>query len=312
MTMKISSMNQNRIGHLELISVMFLSGTIGMFVEFSQQPIINIVFYRCAIGSFCLLIYCYIKGMFKDKLISSKKELLLSIIVGLSVVLNWLALFSAYSYTSIGIATTIYHVQPIIVFFTGAFLFKERITGSRILWLVIAFLGVLLIVNPLDNMTIDNGYIKGCILALIAACLYSIATLATKLIKSTSTYVITLTQLLLGTLILWPFVQFTILPQTTLEYSSIIILGVVHSAFMYILLYSSYKKLSTSSIAILSYIYPLVAVATDYLVFHRTLSTWQIIGGTMVLTAGLCNKLSINPFYRLKKYKIGVTHDECS
>ena len=297
--------NQNKIGHLELISAMFLSGTIGMFVEFSQQPVINIVFYRCTIGAICLLAYCYIKGMLKKQSIASKKELFLVLIVGLSVVLNWLALFSAYSYTSIGIATTIYHMQPIIVFFIGAFLFKEQISGARILWLATSFLGVLLIVNPLDNLNVGTGYVKGCMLALFAACLYAIATLATKSIKTTSSYIITLTQLLLGTLILWPFVQFTVMPQTTLEYSSIIILGIVHSAFMYILLYSSYQKLSTSSIAILSYIYPLVAVAIDFLVFHRTLSTWQIIGGTMVLAAGLCNKLGINPFYRVKLPKIG-------
>jgi drug/metabolite transporter (DMT)-like permease len=297
-------MNKEKIGYIELISAMFLSGTIGMFVEFSKQPIINVVFYRCAIGSVCLLIYFFLKGLFKKQPAFSKRDCLLVGVVGISVVLNWLALFSSYAYTSIGIATTIYHVQPIIVFFVGAFFFKEKITGSRMLWLAIAFLGVLLIINPAAQSVVGNDYFKGCILALIAACLYSVATLATKSIKVASPYVIALTQMLIGSLILWPFVQFSILPQTSLQYSSIVILGIVHSAFMYILLYSSYQKLSTSSIAILSYIYPLVAVAIDFIVFDKTLSILQIMGGIMVLGAGLCNKLSINPFYLIKKYQM--------
>lgn len=298
----MTSINQEKIGCIELVLAMFLSGTIGMFVVFSKQPIINVVFYRCAIGSVCLLIYIFLKGFFKKRLVSSKREYLLIGIVGISVVLNWLALFSSYHYTSIGIATTIYHIQPIIVFFVGAFLFKEKITSSRILWLAVAFLGVLMIINPLDKSIISNGYFKGCVLALIAACLYSVATLTTKFIKVTSPYIIALIQMLIGLLILWPFVQFSTHPQTVLQYSSLISLGVVHSAFMYILLYSSYQKLSASSIAILSYIYPLVAVLIDFIVFNKTLSILQIIGGIMILAAGFCNKLNINPFYMLKKY----------
>lgn len=300
--MTTTSFDKEKKGYIELILAMVLSGTIGMFVAFSNQPVINVVFYRCVIGSVCLLIYIYLKGLFHNQFASFKRECLLVAVVGISVVLNWLALFSSYAYTSIGIATTIYHIQPLIVFFIGAFLFKERITGSRVLWLVLACTGVLLIINPLDKMGNSSHYLTGCCLAFIAACLYSIATLATKYIKVTSPYIIALFQLLIGTLMLWPFINYSVIPQTFLQYSSIIMLGVVHSALMYILLYSSYQKLTTGSIAILSYIYPLVAIATDYLVFNKTLTTIQIIGGGMVLTAGLFNKLSINPFNLIKKY----------
>ncbi|MDP1614858.1 MAG: DMT family transporter, partial [Methylococcales bacterium] len=154
------------------------------------------------------------------------------------------------------------------------------------------------IVNPFDKSIIANGYFKGCVLASIAACLYAVATLATKSIKITAPYIITLTQLLIGSVMLWPFVQFSILPHTSLQYSSILILGIVHSAFMYMLLYSSYQKLTTSSIAILSYIYPLVAIMVDFIVFDKTLSMLQVVGGLMILASSLCNKLNINPFYQ--------------
>lgn len=293
--------NKEKVGYVELILAMFLSGTIGVFVEFSKQPIINIVFYRCVIGSVCLLIYIHLVKLLKRQPAFPVREFILIGIIGISVVLNWLALFSSYSYTSIGIATTIYHIQPLIVFFLGAFIFREKITRDKVLWLLLAFFGVLLIINPTDKALIGNNYFKGCILAVTAACLYSIATLATKSVKVASPYMIALFQMLIGSLMLWPFVQFSTFPQTPLQYSSIIILGVVHSAFMYILLYSSYQKLSTTSISILSYIYPLVAILSDFIVFNKVFSTLQIIGGIMIISAGFCNKLNINPFNLIKK-----------
>lgn len=304
--------SKEKSGYLELITAMILSGMIGMFVEFSKQPIVNVVFYRCAIGSFCLLIYFSIKKLFTKQSLPKFRDCVLIVIVGISVVLNWVALFNSYSYASIGISTTIYHIQPVIVFFLGAIIFKEKIENYRVLWLISAFIGVLLIVNPFDQ-SFDESYLKGCALAFLAACLYATATLATKLIKNASPFLITLAQLLIGTFLLWPFVHFSILPKTSLELSSIIILGVVHSAFMYILLYSSYQKLSTSSIAILSYIYPIVAVLIDYLVFNKTLILSQIIGGIIVLAAGLSNKLSFNPFSLINKRVIHKEEqDGCS
>jgi drug/metabolite transporter (DMT)-like permease len=71
----------------------------------------------------------------------SRRNLLLLLVVGLSIVFNWLALFDSYRYTSIGIASTVYHVQPFFVFFLGALLFKEKLSGRRLFWLMVAFGG---------------------------------------------------------------------------------------------------------------------------------------------------------------------------
>lgn len=292
---------KERVGYIELVIAMCLSGMIGMFVTFSKQPILNVVFFRCLIGGASLFIYLLAKKMLTLQSIKTKKNAVLIFIVSIAVVLNWVALFSSYSYTSIGIATTIYHVQPLIVFFVGALLFKEKITSDRLIWLALAFVGVILMINPFNSLTLTPGYLKGCGLALIAACLYAIATLCTKKINEVSPYIITLFQLLIGTILLSPLVNLTILPQTPIEWGSILVLGVIHSAFMYILLYSSFQKLSTSSIAILSYLYPSVAVAIDYIVFHKSLSTLQIIGGIMICIAGMCNKLGINPIVLIRQ-----------
>ena len=44
-------MKKTARGVAEMTAAMTISGTIGMFVVLSDQPVMNIVFWRCAIGS---------------------------------------------------------------------------------------------------------------------------------------------------------------------------------------------------------------------------------------------------------------------
>jgi drug/metabolite transporter (DMT)-like permease len=291
--------DKSRYGIFQMMLAMCLSGTIGLFVMESGQPPVNVVFFRCLIGALCLLAYCLQAGLFSKAEFSPKNVALLGV-VGLSIVFNWLALFNSYRYASIGIATTVYHVQPFFVFFFGALLFKEKLSRYRLLWLIVAFSGVLLIVNPnFAHAGNPVAYLQGCGLALTAAVLYAVATLASKKIKGVPPHVIALTQLLIGAVILLPYARLQSLPTAAAQWGCLLVLGVVHSALMYILLYSAYQKLVTSRIAVISYLYPLVAILVDYLYFGRSLSSTQIAGGLLVLSAGLCGTLDINPQWLL-------------
>jgi drug/metabolite transporter (DMT)-like permease len=283
----------SRRGVLEMTIAMCMAGTIGLFVLESKQPLVNVVFFRCLIGALCLAVYCARARLFRQADFS-RRNLVLLLIVGLSIVFNWLALFDAYRYTSIGIASTVYHVQPFFVFFLGALLFKEKLSGQRLFWLIIGFAGVWLIVNPnVTHVTESGDYVKGCGLALAAAMLYAVATLSSKKIKGVPPHVIALVQLLIGIVILGPFAQFQSLPHAPAQWGCLLVLGAVHSAAMYILLYSAYQKLDTSKIAILAYVYPVVAILVDYVYFGRVLSPTQIAGGVLVLSAGLCSTLNV-------------------
>jgi drug/metabolite transporter (DMT)-like permease len=294
------SITEKKAGTIQLAVAMILSGTIGYFVIESGQSPINVVFARCMVGGICLIIYCLYAKLFNESCLTAKNVGLM-IVVGLSIVLNWVALFSSYKYASIGVTTTIYHVAPFIVFFVGAFLFKEGISKSRLIWLLIAFLGVVLIGDPENqNIVVGSSYLLGCGLALMAAALYAMATLFSKYINNIPPHVIALSQMLIGVIVLSPFVEFRQFSGTLWQWNCLLILGVVHSAFMYILIYASYKKLQTAIIAILSYIYPVVAVVVDYFAFDHVFSVLQVIGGVMILAAGLCGTLNLNPF-TLKK-----------
>ena len=79
------------------------------------------------------------------------------------------------------------------------------------------------------------------------------------------------------------------LPVNALSWSYLLILGVVHSCLMYILMYSAYKKLPISMIAILAFLYPAVAILVDFVVYDQSLTGYQWFGISVILlsVAGL-------------------------
>ena len=57
-------------GSLEMIAAMLISGTIGWFVLMSGQPVINVVFWRCAIGALVLLAICAALGQLRRDILT--------------------------------------------------------------------------------------------------------------------------------------------------------------------------------------------------------------------------------------------------
>jgi drug/metabolite transporter (DMT)-like permease len=120
-------------GSLEMIAAMLISGTIGWFVLMSGQPVINVVFWRCAVGALVLLAICAALGQLRrDSL--TRTTLLVAIAGGVALVVNWLLLFAAYSYASISIATAVYNTQPFMLVALGALFLGEKLTLRKLFW----------------------------------------------------------------------------------------------------------------------------------------------------------------------------------
>ncbi|EHU2365050.1 EamA/RhaT family transporter, partial [Acinetobacter baumannii] len=49
---------KRKVGTLEMVVAMLLSGSIGLFVIKSGQSPVNIVFFRCLISALCLIPIC--------------------------------------------------------------------------------------------------------------------------------------------------------------------------------------------------------------------------------------------------------------
>lgn len=272
-------------GSVEMTAAMVISGTIGWFVLMSGQPVLSVVFWRCAIGAVTLLAVCAALGLLRPDAIS-RKLFGLAVIGGVAIVLNWVLLFAAYSRASIAIATTVYNVQPFMLVGLGALIFKEKLTATKLFWLGFAFAGMLLIVQAKPSGA-NNGsdYMAGIALSLGAAFLYAIAAIVAKRLKGTPPHLIALIQVSVGVVMLAPLADFTSLPQSTVQWASIVTIGMVHTGLMYILLYSAIQKLPTHITGSLSFIYPIAAILVDYIAFGHALQPSQLIGSAAILIA---------------------------
>ena len=272
-------------GGVEMTAAMIISGTIGWFVLMSGQPVLSVVFWRCAIGAVTLLAVCAALGLLRPDVIS-RKLFGLAVIGGVAIVLNWVLLFAAYSRASIAIATTVYNVQPFMLVGLGALIFKEKLTATKLFWLGFAFAGMLLIVQAKPGGAyIGSDYMTGIALSLGAAFLYAIASIVAKRLKGTPPHLIALIQVCVGIIMLVPLADFTSLPQSTGQWASIVTIGVVHTGLMYILLYSAIQRLPTHITGSLSFIYPIAAIMVDYIAFGHALQPSQLVGSAAILIA---------------------------
>src|SRR3546814_16584549 len=80
----------------EMVGAMLISGTIGGCVLVSGQPVLDVVFWRCAIGAATLLVICGSMGFLRPGLLTWAR-FGWAVISGVAIVANWVLLFAAYS-----------------------------------------------------------------------------------------------------------------------------------------------------------------------------------------------------------------------
>jgi len=277
-------MNSQARGATQMSVAMAIAGTIGWFVVVSGRSVLDVVFWRCVFGAASLLVVCMHRGLLRDRI--TRRVLLLSVLGGIAIVLNWLLLFAAYSHASISIATAVYNTQPFILVCFGALFLAERLTIAKIVWLGVAFAGLLLIVQVSANTTSsDAHYITGILMALGAAFLWAIAALLTKQLAGTPPYLIALIQVCVGALMLAPFADLAHPPAHLETWGILIVIGVVHTGLVYVLMYDAVHRLPTHIQGSLSFIYPVVAIAVDVVAFGRRLQPTQMLGAAAILIA---------------------------
>ena len=288
-----------RVGQYEMIAAMVICGTIGATVLLSGQNEQSLVFYRCLFGSIVLGIICAITGKFNRNNLNLK-TFSISMVGGLALLLNWFFLFSAYSKISVGVATTVYNIQPFIMVFLCAVIFKEKINRVIVFWLILSFLGLYFVsIGKSFKINSGNGnYFMGIVDALIAAGLYAIASIAAKFLKNIPATLIAFLQLSAGLVLFFPFADLGLfsMPILSKEFLATATLGIVHTGIMYIFLYGAIQKLPAFKVASLAFLYPIIALSIDAFFFDVRLSLAQWLGIFLILlgAAGVNLKLSLS------------------
>ena len=277
-----------------LLLSMFIFGTIGIFRKYIPLPSSLLAMSRGFIGTLFLLFVIFIK---KEKMCwkSIKSNLLLLVLSGAFIGFNWIFLFEAYRYTTVATATLCYYMAPIFVILVSPLFFKEKLTLKKSICVAVAITGMVFVSGILQSGFNATKEMKGVILGLMAALLYAGVVVMNKHIKSVSAFDKTIVQLGTSAVVLLPYTMLTEnLAEITFTPTLIIMLcivGIVHTGIAYTLYFGVMDKLKAQTVALFSYVDPVVAILLSAVILHENIGVWGYIGAVLVLGATLVSEL---------------------
>lgn len=270
---------------IQMITAMGIFGTVGIFVKKIPLSSGEIALFRAIIAILAIVGFQMIR---KKKLCYKliKKDLPILMFSGVAMAFNWILLFQAYKYTSISIATLSYYFAPVIVMLLSSVIFDEKISRKQLICFGFATIGLVLVMN-INHSDGNRNHMIGILFGLGAAFLYALVILLNKKIKHITGIDRTICQFTAAILVLLPYVIATsgirIASVGSKGLMYLMILGLLHTGFTYVLYFSSVKNLPGQKVAILSYIDPLIAVIVSVVVLAESISVQQVIGGFMIL-----------------------------
>ena len=274
-------------------AAMAIFGTLGPFVRNIAVSSGELALYRAILAAVLIGGYLLVTQQ-KIPVASLKKELVLLLISGIAMGINWILLFEAYRYTTVSVATLSYYFAPVIVTAVCPVLFREKLTGKQVVCFLMSTLGLVLITGLGDLSGSRN--LLGICFGLGAACFYATVMLLNKFIKKVEGIHRTFLQFLAAILVLVPYVAVSggvSLGNLNLTgWGSLLIVGLVHTGITYCMYFSALKELPGQKAAILSYIDPLVAVVVSVAVLGEQMTLTQALGGGLILAFTLWNELS--------------------
>ena len=282
--------------YIKYLTSMLLFGLNGIVAGNIALNSYEIVLFRTLIGSLFILAVFLIKRE-KFTFLKNKKDLLFIAISGVAMGMSWMFLYEGYNQTGVSIASLLYYTGPVFVMIVSPFLFKERLTATKIVGFIIVVSGIALINgNIFDGQTNLFGLFCG----IMSAVTYCVMVTSNKKSKKITGMENSLIQLVVSFITVSLFVAFksgfSFRVQSG-DWVWIIILGVINTGIGCYLFFSSIGGLPVQTVAICGYIEPLAAVILSVVILNERLFPLQIVGAVFIIGGavfGECVKTKSN------------------
>ena len=279
---------------LKMIISMAIFGTIGIFVNFINVPSSLVAVCRGFTGAIFLCLFMVLTGK-KISFSDIKKNFVRLIITGCLIGINWILLFESYKYIGVANGTLCYYLEPVILVIGASVIYKEKISPLKAVCVATALCGMVFVsgVFPPSESAVLSPL--GIALGLGAALFYASVVLLNRGIKNISSYDMTMVQLFFAALVALPYVLATEnLGAINFDIKTIVLLlvvGIIHTGFAYALYFGAVRELKSQSVAVLSYIDPMVAIVLSMTLLGEELTLWGILGAVLILGSTLVSEL---------------------
>ncbi len=279
---------------LKLIASLCIFGTISLFVRNIALGSGMIALSRGVLGSIFLLLYLALRRQKLD-LPAVRNNLWILLLSGGVMGLNWALLFEAYRYTTVATATLCYYMQPVFLTLAATVVLGEKLSLKKGLCVLVALCGMVLISGALGGGLPASGELKGIALGLGAACFYACVILCNKKLRGIGAFDKTIVQLLAAAAVMVPYCALTgekITAETFRPVSllCLLVLGMFHTGFAYALYFGSMKALRAQTIAIFSYIDPVIAILISVTILHEPFTILSALGSVLILGAAFVSE----------------------
>jgi RarD protein len=281
--------------YAQFITAMVIVGTIGIFRRNIALSSAALAFSRGILGSLSLGAFVKVRG---QKIFHGmeRKKLFLLILNGAIIGVNWIFLFEAYRFTTVAVATLCYYLQPTLLILVSPIFFKEKLTGKKLFYALIAFLGMVLVSGVLGGG--DTGSLKGVAFGLAAAVLYTMAVVINKITLGVDPYEKTIIQLASAGIVLIPYILMTedisAVQLDTITIILVLIVGSIHTGLVYFFYFGSMEHMSAQAVAVFSYIDPVVAVIASWAFLGEPLTVPVIIGAVLIIGSAFLSERTNN------------------
>ena len=180
-------------------------------------------------------------------------------------------------------------ITPVFMAILGVLFFKEKISGSQTIGIIVSFLGLFILVSKGDFSSIDFIKNKGDILIVGSSVTWSVFSLVNK--KITFHYSPVMTTLYLFIFVAILISPFTInqeninlvLKLSAVGWFSILFLGIFCSGAAYALWAQALSEMSTSKVGAFLYIEPFVTFFGAWLMLNEKVTILTLFSGLIII-----------------------------
>jgi drug/metabolite transporter (DMT)-like permease len=189
---------------------------------------------------------------------------------------------SAIKYASAGLVALLLYLYPMFVFVLSVIVLREKVTGLKILALILALTGTTLTVDP------AGGQVNGILIAISAALIYSVYIIVgTGVMKhvsaiQSSAVIFASAAAVYGVLMMFSGVH---LPSTNSGWLNIIGIVLVATVIPVAAFLAGLERIGPTNAAMLSTLEPVVTVLLAAWIFNERLQAIVMLGGGLILIA---------------------------
>lgn len=281
------NLRRERIG---FIIAVVLYGTVGMFLRFSGLPSEAVALYRGVLGALFILLYRRVRGE-KPDTAAIRRNLLLLILSGILLGLNWIFLFAAYVKTTVAVASLCNYMAPILVIAFAPLVLKEKLDPRKLPCIAAALLGIVLVSNLFGGGIGDPA---GIVFGLAGAVCFAGIVFCNRRLRDIPAMDRALMQLAVSAVTVLPYV---LLHNGGLPLPSgralliVLMLGILQTGIAYCLYFRGMAVLPVQTVAILGYLEPVVSVLCSFFFLHEPLSVLGWVGAALVIAAAAVSEL---------------------